>query len=175
MLFLAAKDMSKFGCVENIPLYSVLSEAGIVPCSLLSFQHHLLYCDLDPNLKTNTPKKLNFTLFFCRKITLNSNVHHMFLHSTAYKNKTFNFFLYFSQIPSFAWLPDLPKHDWSGCEAGLICLSRIDQAGTVCLIYPSRINQAGKGGWYSWAGFMILLRKIMQFGKQPKFVKSLCS
>ena len=41
-------------------------------------------------------------------------------------------------------MPDLHEQDWSGDEACLICLSRINQAWKGCLICLSMIDQAGK-------------------------------
>ena len=50
-------------------------------------------------------------------------------------------------------MPDLHEQDWSGREAGLICLSRISQAWKRCLNCLSRIDQA-------WNQCLICLTRI---------------
>ena len=50
-------------------------------------------------------------------------------------------------------MPDLHEHDWSGWEAGPICLSRFNQAWKGCLICLSRIDQA-------WNQCLICLTRI---------------
>ena len=48
-------------------------------------------------------------------------------------------------LTNFLHLLDLPEQGRSDWEAFLSCLSRIYQAGMICLIFLNRIYQAGKG------------------------------